>query len=524
MLCLFLTLLVELFTGGESARYARFQEDYVPAIGDFATNGNVVYLGAKAKILKLHFARREFVAQFEVLSSKCPLGDDSCSDYTQHVLLADGRIFGAEQDKVCVTCGTHGGRPRCVIRDLGLLNVIREVRPLQFASAAHPGLTSIAVVHDNAFYYTSYVTNDTSHPILGMYSQHKQLTTKLDDKWFNNAQFVSVIPIDRHLYVFYKELTFDYPSPILTSRVARVCLTDPGGNKLLLHKHFRTFTKATITCTSPSTMSGVPDYSYNFIDGVAVPHESLTDPSRADRMMYAIFSNIPNGPCSASAVCAYNVADVHSNFTSDKFIRLEHGTTTHHTVSSVNSESCEQPRSLYDAHKYNFLRDPIKRTHDGPLNTAQCRRYTAIAADRINGIDVLFIATDDMTFIKMAVNGGVAYQVDSFRVRKETNPITKIVVAPNANYVLASGPDYLLRIPISQCKRFNDCNSCVASRDPYCGWCPTYNSCVATVSCPKPVTNYLEEFETANMCYHYQKLNNNNTRRVKKIKRRKRRK
>ena len=92
------------------------------------------------------------------------------------------------------------------------------------------------------------------------------------------------------------------------------------------------------------------------------------------------------------------------------------------------------------------------------------------------------------------------------------------------NYVLASGPDYLLRIPISQCKRFNDCNSCVASRDPYCGWCPTYNSCVATVSCPKPVTNYLEEFETANMCYHYQKLNNNNTRRVKKIKRRKRRK
>lgn len=50
--------------------------------------------------------------------------------------------------------------------------------------------------------------------------------------------------------------------------------------RLLLHKHFRTFTKATITCTSPSTMAGVPDYSYNFIDGVAMPHESLTDPSR----------------------------------------------------------------------------------------------------------------------------------------------------------------------------------------------------------------------------------------------------
>ena len=94
MLCLFLSLFIVLFAAGGSARYARFQEDYVPAIGDFASNGNVVYLGAKSKILKLHFARREFVAQFEVLSSKCPMGDDSCSDYTQHVILADGRIFG----------------------------------------------------------------------------------------------------------------------------------------------------------------------------------------------------------------------------------------------------------------------------------------------------------------------------------------------------------------------------------------------------------------------------------------------
>ena len=61
--------------------------------------------------------------------------------------------------------------------------------------------------------------------------------------------------------------------------------------RLLLHKHFRTFTKATITCTSPSTMSGVPDYSYNFIDGVAVPHESLTDPSRAGKYHgYLVYS------------------------------------------------------------------------------------------------------------------------------------------------------------------------------------------------------------------------------------------
>lgn len=83
-----------LLSVSESARYARFNEDYVSAFGDFASNGNVVYLGAKNKVLKLHFARRAFIAQFEVLSSMCPLGNEACSDYTQHSLIADGRTFG----------------------------------------------------------------------------------------------------------------------------------------------------------------------------------------------------------------------------------------------------------------------------------------------------------------------------------------------------------------------------------------------------------------------------------------------
>ena len=43
----------------------------------------------------------------------------------------------------------------------------------------------------------------------------------------------------------------------------------------------------------------------------------------------------------------------------------------------------------------------------------------------------MFIS-DDMSFIKMAVNGHEAYEVDSFRVRKETDPIDKIVVAKGA--------------------------------------------------------------------------------------------
>ena len=87
-------ILFALLSVCESARYARFQESYVSALGDFASNGNVVYVGAKNKVLKLHFARRVFIAQFEVLSSMCPFGNEACSDYAQHVIIADGKTFG----------------------------------------------------------------------------------------------------------------------------------------------------------------------------------------------------------------------------------------------------------------------------------------------------------------------------------------------------------------------------------------------------------------------------------------------
>lgn len=52
-----------------------------------------------------------------------------------------------------------------------------------FKISAHLTLLS----SDGQFYYASYITNDTSHPILGMYSPNKILTSKLDDKWFNRT-------------------------------------------------------------------------------------------------------------------------------------------------------------------------------------------------------------------------------------------------------------------------------------------------------------------------------------------------
>eukprot|EP00116_Pleurobrachia_bachei_P017966 sb/3478228/ len=97
---------------------------------------------------------------------------------------------------------------------------------------------------------------------------------------------------------------------------------------------------------------------------------------------------------------------------------------------------------------------------------------------------------------------------------------------PEQNFVLASGSDFLLRIPTAQCRRFTSCEACVNARDPYCGYCGTVESCMSTINiCPSEfITNYENKYSTEELCYNHQERNRNSTRRVKKIKKKRRRK
>ena len=95
-----------------------------------------------------------------------------------------------------------------------------------------PQAVKFANTYINFIWYKWKGKEKLSYPVLWYititYSQLIPAHTPISP---SDAQFVSLMPIDKHMYVFYKELTFDYPSPILTSRVARVCLNDGGGNK-----------------------------------------------------------------------------------------------------------------------------------------------------------------------------------------------------------------------------------------------------------------------------------------------------
>uniref|UniRef100_A0A8C9XNC5 Plexin B3 n=1 Tax=Sander lucioperca TaxID=283035 RepID=A0A8C9XNC5_SANLU len=64
------------------------------------------------------------------------------------------------------------------------------------------------------------------------------------------------------------------------------------------------------------------------------------------------------------------------------------------------------------------------------------------------------------------------------------------------------------RVPVSSCERQTDCQSCLAVRDPYCGWCVLEGRCSRKHQCQRHVqpNHWLWSFEPTNLCVTVQSL------------------
>ncbi|XP_078110260.1 plexin-B3 isoform X1 [Sander vitreus] len=73
-------------------------------------------------------------------------------------------------------------------------------------------------------------------------------------------------------------------------------------------------------------------------------------------------------------------------------------------------------------------------------------------------------------------------------------------------YVLTNSR--LSKVPVSSCERQTDCQSCLAVRDPYCGWCVLEGRCSRKHQCQRHMqpNHWLWSFEPTNQCVTVQSL------------------
>ncbi|XP_068778410.1 semaphorin-4A isoform X3 [Struthio camelus] len=302
-------------------------------------------------------------------------------------------------------------------------------------------------------------------------------------RWLSaDAAFVASFsaPGDDKVYFFLEETAdeFDFFERLLVPRVARVCKSDVGGDKVL-QKKWTTFLKAQLVCSQPGR------FAFNVIrHAVGLPRRA----GRAD--FYAVFtSQWQAGTAGSAAVCAYSQEAVEEVFKGKyKELNKESSRWTVYGGPDMSPRpgSCSVGPSSDKAltfMKDHFLMDgKVLPSQGRPVLVRTGVEYTRIAVDEPRGLSgtsyrVLFLATADGSLEKAVELPGTSHIVESIQLFHPPEPVKSLLLAPGKGVLYVGYSGGVLQVPLANCSVYGSCAECLLARDPYCAWDGLNRSC-----------------------------------------------
>ncbi|XP_072453220.1 semaphorin-6A isoform X1 [Notamacropus eugenii] len=334
-------------------------------------------------------------------------------------------------------------------------------------------------------------------------------TVKHDSKWLKEPYFVQAVDYGDYIYFFFREIAVEYNSmgKVVFPRVAQVCKNDMGGSQRVLEKQWTSFLKARLNCSVP----GDSHFYFNILQAVTdVIHINGRD------VVLATFST-PYNSIPGSAVCAYDMVDIANVFTG----RFKEQKSPDSTWTPVPDERVPKPRpgccaGSVSLEKYgssnefpddtlNFIKthplmdEAVPSIVNRPwfLRTMVRYRLTKIAVDTAAGPHqnhtVVFLGSEKGIILKfLARTGNNGFLNDSLFLEEmniynpekcsydgiEDKRIMGMQLDKASSSLYVAFSTCVIKVPLGRCERHGKCKkTCIASRDPYCGWVKEGSSC-----------------------------------------------
>uniref|UniRef100_A0A8C9SWP6 Sema domain, transmembrane domain (TM), and cytoplasmic domain, (semaphorin) 6A n=1 Tax=Scleropages formosus TaxID=113540 RepID=A0A8C9SWP6_SCLFO len=323
-------------------------------------------------------------------------------------------------------------------------------------------------------------------------------TVKHDSKWLKEPYFVQAVDYGDFIYFFFREIAMEYNTmgKVVFPRVARVCKNDRGGSQRVLEKQWTSFLKTRLNCSIP----GDSHFYFNILQAVTdVIHISGRD------VVMATFST-PYNSIPGSAVCVYDMAEIAHAFTG----RFKEQKSPDSTWTPVPEEKVPRPRpgccagtpsterykvsNEFPDDTLNFIKmhplmdEAVPSIANRPwfLKTMVRYRLTRIAVDNAAGPyrnhTVVFLGSEKGIILKFLAKMSSGFLNDSLFLEElsvfnpekcsidgvEDKRIISMQIDSKGHALFVAFSSCVVRVPLSRCERHG--KSCIASRDPYCGW------------------------------------------------------
>ncbi|XP_017663910.1 PREDICTED: semaphorin-4A isoform X1 [Lepidothrix coronata] len=470
-----------------------------------------LYVGARDRVLALTVTPGSIRARASIMwgptaekTSECAFKKKSQETECFNFI----RVLVALNQTHLYVCGTYAFSPACTYIHLENFTLVSSSRGQPFLDGKgqcpfDPQHNYTALLVDGELYTGTMNNFQGNEPIISRsLGTRTLLKTDAFLRWLSDdAAFVASfsIPGDDKVYFFFEETAeeFDFFERLLVPRVARVCKSDVGGDKVL-QKKWTTFLKAQLVCSQPG------HFPFNVIHhAFALPRHG----GGAD--FYAVFtSQWQAGRAGSAAVCAYSQKDLEKVFEGKyKELNKESSRWTVYSGPDMSPRpgSCSVAPSSDKAltfMKDHFLMDEkVSPIQGRPLLVKSDVTYTRIAVDETRGISgttyrVLFLATAKGLLHKAVELPEGPHIVESIELFRTPEPVKNLLLAPGKGTIYVGYSRGVLQVPLANCSLHRSCAECVLARDPYCAWHSPEGSCQPTHMATEDRSMWLQDIET----------------------------
>ncbi|XP_062337815.1 sema domain, transmembrane domain (TM), and cytoplasmic domain, (semaphorin) 6Ba [Osmerus eperlanus] len=420
--------------------------------------------------------------------------EGECRNFIKVLLSQYGGLF---------VCGTNAFNPLCANYTRDSLEMVGETVSGMARCPYDPRHANVALFAEGNL-FTGTVTDFLAIDAVIYRSLGDSLalrTVKHDSKWFREPYFVNAVEWGPHIYFFFREMAmeFHHLEKVMVSRVARVCKGDLGGSQRVLEKQWTSFLKARLNCSIP----GDSHFYFNLLHATS----DIIRMQGRD-VILGLFSTPPNS-IPGSAVCVFDMQQLARVFEG----RFKEQKSPESIWTPVPDELVPKPRpggcavqgsrfsssSSYPDEVLNFVKThplmdetvPLLGHRPWVVKTMGRYQLTSMVVDMEAGPHknrtVLFLGSTRGTILKFLMvpneesspsHGSVFLEeVEGFNPEKcgEDSVLARQLLSLSldrtSHTLLLAFPSCLVRVPTARCHLHSRCmKSCLASRDPYCGW------------------------------------------------------
>ncbi|XP_061881516.1 semaphorin-6A isoform X7 [Entelurus aequoreus] len=413
------------------------------------------------------------------------------------------KVLLQQNDDTLFVCGTNAFNPSCRTYMMDTLEALGEEISGMARCPYDAKHANVALFADGRLYsatVTDFLAIDAViYRSLG--DSPTLRTVKHDSKWLKEPYFVQAVNYGDFIYFFFREIAMEYNTmgKVVFPRVARVCKNDRGGSPRVLEKQWTSFLKSRLNCSIP----GDSHFYFNILQAVTdVIHINGRD------VVMATFST-PYNSIPGSAVCAYDMAEVANTFTG----RFKEQKSPDSTWTPFPEDRVPKPRpgncagspsmerykvsNEFPDDTLNFIKmhplmdEAVPSIANRPwfLKTMVRYRLTRIVVDSKAGPHknhtVVFLGSEKGIILKFLAKMNNGFLNDSLFLEElnvynpdkcsidgaEDKRIVSIQIDARGHALWVAFTSCVVKVPLSRCERHGRCKkSCIASRDPYCGW------------------------------------------------------